>query len=86
MTELISRYTEAEKFLIDKSHLRIAKIEKTTVKELSLECLVYPIIKIDKLFNEHPTYKKVVEIEFKRYPDDENLFEDILDLFLAETN
>ena len=79
MIELINRHTEAERHFIDKSFERALKITNGSIEELTLDDLLAIIKLVNKFLDKDKgKFRKVVNMEYQRYRDNENLFQEEL--------
>jgi hypothetical protein len=85
MIELINRHTEAERHFIDKSFERVLKITNVPIEESSVDDLLAVIKLVNKFLDkDNGKFRKVVNMEYQRYHDNENLFEQELDFIFVE--
>ena len=86
MIELINRHTEAERHFIDNSFERALKITNGSIEELTLDDLLAIIKLVNKFLDKDKgKFRKVVNMEYQRYRDNENLFQEELNFLFVRS-
>ena len=86
MIELINRHTEAERHFIDKSFERVLRITNGSIEELSVDDLIGIIKLVNKFLDKDKgKFRKVVNMEYQRYRDNENLFQEELNFLFVRS-